>query len=123
LDLNFTILCGRLLAFVNGRVKNGEFSERALARKLGISQPQLHNVLKGARKLTLETADLILSTLDIAFSDLLTEPEMISIAQRVGSLPTNSRPQSSFSLADSRPGRKPTATIGRTKVFADELAS
>jgi hypothetical protein len=41
----------RLISFVVAKIRNGEFTERGLARVLGVSQPQLHNVLKGARPL------------------------------------------------------------------------
>ena len=67
----FELLQQRLIEFVNTRIRNGEFSERALARMLGVSQPQLHNVLKGARKLNISLADAFLSRLQISMADLL----------------------------------------------------
>ncbi len=72
----FRALQLRLLAFVNARIQNGEFSERALARLLGLSQPQLHNVLKGARTLQTSLADAFLAHFGISIKDLLTEEEM-----------------------------------------------
>jgi predicted XRE-type DNA-binding protein len=74
--LTFAALRQRLVDAVNVRVSNGEFSERGLARILGISQPQIHNVLKGARKLSPETADIILMRLRISVLDLLTPGEL-----------------------------------------------
>jgi hypothetical protein len=49
--ISFEALLERLIFAVNARIKNGEYTERGLARILGISQPQMHNVLKGARTL------------------------------------------------------------------------
>ena len=36
------------------RIQNGELTERSLARLTGISQPHIHNVLKGAKILSPE---------------------------------------------------------------------
>ena len=55
---------------------NGDFTERGLARILGVSQPQMHNVLKGARKLTPELADRLLARLGIDLLDLLEASEI-----------------------------------------------
>ena len=49
--VDFAALQSRLKHAVIRRIYNGEFTERGFARMLGISQPQVHNVLKGARKL------------------------------------------------------------------------
>lgn len=72
----FRALQVRLIAFVNARIQNGEFSERSLARQLGLSQPQLHNVLKGARKLQVALADSLLAHFGISVKDLITEEEI-----------------------------------------------
>jgi len=61
----------RLVAQVRARVRNGEISERSLARLTGISQPHIHNVLKGARLLSADMADQILRRLRIDLADLL----------------------------------------------------
>jgi hypothetical protein len=47
------------------RIHNGEITERKLARIVGISQPQMHNVLKGCRTLKPEIADLLIAQLCI----------------------------------------------------------
>ena len=36
-----------LVAVLRARVRNGELTERGLARLVGVSQPHIHNVLKG----------------------------------------------------------------------------
>src|ERR1039458_6735478 len=65
----------RLVSHVRARVRNGEISERSLARLTGISQPHIHNVLKGARLLSADMADQILRRLRIDLVDLLTADE------------------------------------------------
>jgi transcriptional regulator with XRE-family HTH domain len=74
--LSFKALQVRLLGFVNARIRNGELSERALARYLGVSQPHLHNVLKGARHLQMPLADKFLAFFRISVGDLLTSEEL-----------------------------------------------
>ncbi len=88
-EVSFQILQERLLASVNVRIRNGEFSERLLARNVGISQSQLHNVLKGKRKLQTPLADALLSRLGISVLDLLvlTEPR-----RRPKTLPDTNNP-------------------------------
>lgn len=61
------LLCGHL-AF---RIRRGDFTERGLARQIGISQPHLHNVLKGARALSPHTADLILRRMGLSILDVI----------------------------------------------------
>lgn len=53
------------------RVRNGELTERGLARRVGISQAHMHNVLKGVRILTPEIADLLMSELNLSILSLL----------------------------------------------------
>jgi transcriptional regulator with XRE-family HTH domain len=64
-----------VLEAVRERVRNGELTERRLARYIGISQPHIHNVLKGARSLSPEIADRILKSLRISLLDLLNSRE------------------------------------------------
>lgn len=83
--LSFAGLQARLLEHVRGRIRNGELSERQLARLTGISQPHIHNVLKGARVLSPEFADLILAHLHISPLDLLTRDEITEYLTRTRS--------------------------------------
>jgi hypothetical protein len=71
--LDFRLLQTQLVSHVRDRVRNGEISERGLARLTGFSQPHIHNVLKGARLLSVEVADQILRSLRIDLMDLLPE--------------------------------------------------
>lgn len=74
----FKVLQSRLIAHVHERVQCGELTERGLARMTGISQPHLHNMLKGARVLSPQMADLILRRLQITVLDLLEADELAS---------------------------------------------
>jgi plasmid maintenance system antidote protein VapI len=76
LRVTFELLGERLLAFVRLRIKNGEYTERGLARILGVSQPQMHNVLKGARGLRPALADRLLRKFGITALELLTDAEL-----------------------------------------------
>ncbi len=74
--ISFRVLQTRLIKAVNWRIHNGEFTERGLAKLVGISQPQIHNVLKGARKLNVELADRLLSTFNLNLVGLLQDEEI-----------------------------------------------
>jgi transcriptional regulator with XRE-family HTH domain len=52
-------------------IRNGHLTERGLARRSGISQAHIHNVLKGARTMSPGVADQILSALGISVRDLI----------------------------------------------------
>ena len=60
----------KLLAYVVDRIHNGELTERGFARLLGISQPHVHNVLKGVRNLSPEIFDSILKYFNMSLLDL-----------------------------------------------------
>jgi len=80
--VTFDVLRARLIQQVKMRINNGEFTERGLARLLGISQPQTHNVLKGARKLQMHLADRILTKLGLSAVDLLNDGELDAALRR-----------------------------------------
>jgi hypothetical protein len=61
----------RLLRHLRDKIRNGEITERSLARITGISQPHLHNVLKEKRLLSAEKADRILCYLRLDLRALL----------------------------------------------------
>jgi hypothetical protein len=73
--LTFSGLRKRLLSLVRARLFNGEITERRLARIIGVSQPHIHNVLKGARVLKPELADSLLAALGLTVMDLIEESE------------------------------------------------
>lgn len=72
----FEDLQSRLIAAVKVRLQNGELTERRLAHLTGISQPHVHNVLKGARILSPGVADRILRRLRISLVDLFHKQEL-----------------------------------------------
>lgn len=72
----FRDLQQRLLDELRRRVRSGAASERGLARACGISQPHLHNVLKGKRVLSIEKADVVLERLQIDILQLLETEEL-----------------------------------------------
>jgi hypothetical protein len=61
---------------LRARVKNGEITERALAKLVGISQPHLHNVLKGVRRLSPGVMDRCLYQLRLSVFDLVDRTEL-----------------------------------------------
>jgi hypothetical protein len=76
-SITFSVLQSRLISQINWRLNNGEYSERALARMLCISQPQMHNVLKGVRRLSVSLGDRVLAKFGISILDLLEEGEVV----------------------------------------------
>lgn len=74
--LTFGRLQECLVQLVRRRVNNGEFTERGLARMIGISQPHMHHVLKGVRSLTPEVGDSLISCMGGNLLDLLEASEL-----------------------------------------------
>lgn len=74
--MDFRDLQGRLVVELKHRLQNGEITERRLAHLTGISQPHIHNVLKGARILSPDSADRILHRLHMSILDLIAAPEL-----------------------------------------------
>ena len=69
--MDFHRLQSELIRHLRQRIQSGEISERNLARVIGISQPHLHNVLKGKRVLSAAKADEILHHLGLDLRDLV----------------------------------------------------
>ena len=82
----FVELRSSLIAVLRARVRNGELTERGLARLVGVSQPHIHNVLKGVRALSPELSDQILQHLRISLLDLI-ERERIEAHLNFGTAP------------------------------------
>ena len=80
--LTFLSLLHRLLDHLRLRVRNGELTERSLARLTGISQPHVHNVLKGIRALSPELADVVLTSLRLSALDLIPRDEIADYLTR-----------------------------------------
>lgn len=69
--MGFEDLLDELLKVLRHRVRSGELTERGLARRIGLSQPHVHNVLCGARVMSVAAADRVLSALDMTVADLM----------------------------------------------------
>lgn len=63
--MTFQAFQNLLLDHIRARLRNGEWTERGFARRVGISQPHIHNILNGVRPLTPDKADRILSHLGL----------------------------------------------------------
>lgn len=75
--MDFQELRERLVAHLRERVCGGELTERGLARLSGVSQPHIHNVLKGKRVLSLEMSDAVLRQLRIDLLDLVKPEDLL----------------------------------------------
>jgi transcriptional regulator with XRE-family HTH domain len=80
--VNFREQQRRLIAHLHALVRNGHASERGLARLTGVSQPHLHNVLKGKRLLSLEMTDRVLGQLHLDVLDFIKPEELLEWQRR-----------------------------------------
>jgi predicted transcriptional regulator len=72
----------RFVALLRKRVRNGELTERGLARMVGVSQPHIHNVLHGKRTFSVETTDDIMRQLRMDVLDLIEPGEWTDSRKR-----------------------------------------
>jgi hypothetical protein len=86
----------RLVAHVQERVQRGELTEKGLARRMGISRPHLHNVLKGIRLLSPQIGDVLLRHLHITLVDCLKEDELGARVQLTADIWTRFPPADSL---------------------------
>jgi hypothetical protein len=66
----------RLIVQIRRRIQNGEATERSLALRAEISQPHLHNMLKGVRSLNPAMGDQLLVKLGLSVLDLFDSDEL-----------------------------------------------
>ena len=74
--MDFQELQKRFVASLRDRVRSGELTERSLARLTGVSQPHIHNVLKGKRLFSVDMADKILHRFHLDVVDLIDPQEI-----------------------------------------------
>lgn len=74
----FRQLQSRLVTTLRERIRSGELTERGIARVAGLSQPHVHNVVKGIRFLSMDAADAILLAVDLDTLDLLRASELVT---------------------------------------------
>ncbi len=84
LPVTFATLHRRMLSHVRGLLANGELTERGLARMVGVSQPHIHNVLKGARVLTSDVGDLLIGALELSLLELAENEELGAVLEARG---------------------------------------
>jgi transcriptional regulator with XRE-family HTH domain len=80
--MDFQELERRFIEYLRQRIRSGDLTERKLARLTGISQPHVHNVLKGKRIFSTAMADTILHVLRIDLLDLVEPDEAARILRR-----------------------------------------
>jgi len=80
--VNFREFQRRLVAHLHTLVRSGDVTERGLARLTGVSQPHMHNVLKGKRLLSLEMADQIVAQLHLDLLDFIEPGELLEWQRR-----------------------------------------
>jgi plasmid maintenance system antidote protein VapI len=90
--ITFEILQRRLIKFINTRILNGDFTERGLAKIMGVSQPQIHNVLKGARRLQPELADRLIRKFGMTVLDLVDSHELYEEVLARGAVEVSNEP-------------------------------
>ena len=73
--MDFQELERRFVEHLRDRIRSGELTERRLARMAGISQPHVHNVLKGKRVFSPHMADRLLHVLHLDLLDLISREE------------------------------------------------
>ena len=74
--MDFQELERRFIEHLRHRIRSGELTERGLAKLAGISQPHVHNVLKGKRIFSPEMSDAILHVLRLDLLDLISPQEI-----------------------------------------------
>jgi hypothetical protein len=79
---DFQQLHRRLVLLLLERVRGGDLTERGLARLTAVSQPHIHNVLKGKRLFSPGTADVILHELHLDILDLVEPRELLEWRNR-----------------------------------------
>jgi hypothetical protein len=80
--MTFRDLQDRLTANLRERVRSGETTERSLARLTQVSQPHIHNVLKGKKVLSTDMADQVMRHLRMDLLDLLDPQELLKWRRR-----------------------------------------
>lgn len=120
-NLNFQDARLRLLAYVRNEIRNGELTERRLARLVGISQPHVHNVLKGVRTLSPQVFDLVLKYLHLSLLDLAPTEELEAQLERRRQRRTGA--EIPFLATPIGPGRPWPAAVDWRKTFPAPLSA
>jgi len=104
--MSYSHLSNLLLEYARNLIRNGEYTESGMGRLLGISQPHVHNVMKGVRPVTPELFDLMLRRLGVDVLDLYTDAELnFHVTRRAGTT-ADRRPPERAAVRSSQPRRK-----------------
>ena len=79
--MSLSSLHRQLTEVARRRAHSGELTERGLARLCGVSQPHMHNVLKGIRALSTASADRLLEALDLSVPELVWQCSTDSVTE------------------------------------------
>jgi hypothetical protein len=60
MSVSIARIISAVIAAARSRIRNGEITERLLARRIGISQAHMNNILKGARSPSPDVADRLI---------------------------------------------------------------
>lgn len=90
--MTFEELRIRLVVRLRDKIRNGEWTERRLARQCGVSQPHLHNGLKGRRIFSVEIADRLMETAQITVFDLFDLADRQELKRRFAFVDAASQP-------------------------------
>jgi hypothetical protein len=74
--LDFGELHRRLVMYLQDIVRKGTITERSLSRITGISQPHIHQVLKGKKSFSMATANQVLHALHSNLLDFLDDEDI-----------------------------------------------
>ncbi len=80
--MTFRDLHQRLASNLRARVQSGEMTERGLAHLTMVSQPHIHNVLKGKKLLSADMADQVMGHLRMDVLDLVDRSELLRWQRR-----------------------------------------
>lgn len=86
--MSIVALQERVIAHLQLLVRNGELTERGLARRLKISQPHVHNVIQAKRLASPQLMDRILRELGLEAADFL---DLDQLSERVARLAATAR--------------------------------
>jgi hypothetical protein len=69
--LTLSDLQERFVDLLRKRIRNGEFTGRGLARLVGVSQPHMHNMLRGRRRFSAEVVEDLMCRLRVDARSLM----------------------------------------------------
>lgn len=126
--MTVTGLLARIVEESRLRIRNGEATERGLARRAGLSQPHVHNVMKGVRVLSPAAADRLMQALGIRMVDVMSgsgSERQCPVCGRVApdAMRTSAHDLTAIALALSRELREETRRLQATGPDQERFAA